>query len=127
MAALVDGDRAFSRCHINLLARANFDDLAFECETWGLFYDLLERREDGVWRICDHTMVYEKDRVEPISPAPVGYFDEFDLNQYPMATRWLNWRQLKRAKKVPRPDVIIIRTDADKALIERCLAWLHRQ
>ncbi len=66
----VNGDRAFSRCHVNLYIRAEIDGHEFDVQSWFRFFDLLERR-DGVWRIARRTGVYEKDRIEPVDPRGV--------------------------------------------------------
>ena len=62
----LNGRRAFSQCHVNLITRVTMDELDFDWEFWGQFFDWLERCDDGQWRIFKRTMVYEKDRLDPV-------------------------------------------------------------
>ena len=53
----VAGQRAVSESHVELLKRVVADPFDYDTQTWGRFYDHLEKREDGLWRIFKRTMV----------------------------------------------------------------------
>ncbi|MBT4588669.1 MAG: nuclear transport factor 2 family protein, partial [Rhodospirillaceae bacterium] len=46
----LNGRRAISQCHVNHVTRVIVDGHEFDWEFWGQFHDLIEKREDNVWR-----------------------------------------------------------------------------
>ena len=121
---LVDGDRAFARCHVNLFTRVELDGYEFDFQAWFQFLDRIERR-DGVWRILDRTAVYEKDRMDPVVPGsvPDSYFADMDLSAFPPQVRFLSYRH-SRTGNSPDPDKIFAATDEASALRRSCEDWL---
>lgn len=121
----LNGRRAFSQCHVNFPTRAVIDDIEFDWEFWGQFYDLLEKRDDDQWRIFRRTMVYEKDRLDPVDPSklPDGYFAAMNLEQYPHQVRFTHWR-LAQAGRTPMPDMVLSKTDEAEKLLTDSLTWL---
>ena len=121
---IVEGTRAFSRVHVNLVARGTIDGVEFDTTNWFRFFDLLEKR-DGVWRIYKRTAVYEKDRIDPVPPAtfPEGFFDSVDLEAFPHQTRFMNFRQVKRGTET-RSDVVTVFSKEEAALRDEGEAWL---
>jgi hypothetical protein len=122
---IVNGNRAFSRVHVNLIARGTIEGTMFDTTNWFRFFDLLEKR-DGVWRIFKRTAVYEKDRVDPVPPAqfPPDFFDGVDLDQFPTATRFMNFRQVKRGGE-PRADIPTVYSKEEAALRAEGDAWVN--
>ncbi|MAF50436.1 MAG: nuclear transport factor 2 family protein [Rhodospirillales bacterium] len=121
----VAGDRAVSECHVELLRRMRNDTFEFDMITWGRFIDLFERREDRVWRIFERTMVYEKDRMDPVNPdqVPAGYYDAMNLEKFPAACRFLCYRLELRGWS-PEPNIITVNSEAEKQLLENARKWL---
>ena len=121
----LNGRRAFSQCHVNLITRVTMDELDFDWEFWGQFFDWLERRDDGQWRIFKRTMVYEKDRLDPVEPAkiPAGYMEAMDLDRYPHQLRFMYWRTGKEGRK-PVDDLVLAKTPEATKLTDDSLAWL---
>lgn len=120
---LTNGDRAFSRCHVTLFARAFVDGHEFDFESLFRFFDLLERR-DGVWRILRRIGVYEKDRMDPVDPrgVPTGFYADMDLSSFPPEMRFLCFRQSKTGvRSVPG---IAVYSPQEAVLRSDCLAWL---
>ena len=120
---LVNGNRAFSRCHATLHARAFIDAHEFDFQSLFRFFDLLEKRE-GVWRILGRTGVYEKDWMVPVDPrgVPAAFYDAMDLSAFPPETRFLSFRQSKTGV-TPVP-VITVYSPEEEALRRRSLDWL---
>lgn len=121
----VAGNRASSEVHVELLRRMRNDHFEFDAQSWGRFIDLFEKREDGVWRIFKRTMVYEKDRLDPVNPdqVPAGYFDAMDLDRYPPACRFLCYR-LGLQGWAPVDNIVMVNTDAETKLREEAQAWV---
>ena len=120
---LVNGERAFSRCHVTLFARAFIDGHEFDFQSLFRFFDLLERR-DGVWRIFRRTGVYEKDRMDPVDPrgVPAGFYETMDLSPFPPEMRYLCYRQSKTG--VPSVPGIAVYSPEETALRSECLDWV---
>lgn len=121
---IVNGDKAFSRCHVDLMQRSTIDGIQFDTETWSRFFDLFEKR-DGQWRIFKRTAVYEKDRMDAVPPdtIPDGFFDGFDFSPYPAACRFLCFRQVKSGR-TPMSNILSVYSDEEKALKAEGGTWV---
>jgi hypothetical protein len=121
----VEGNRATSECHAELLRRVVGDPFDFDAITWGRFFDLFEKRDDGVWRIVRRTMVYEKDRLDPVNPAdvPAGYFEAMDLSAYPPACQILCYR-LGLIGRAPMENIVQAGSEAEALLKQEAVDWL---
>ena len=122
---LVNRDRAFGRCHVNLYIRTTIDGYAFDLQTWARFFDLLERR-DNVWRIVKRTAVYEKDRMDPVDPqgVPKDFFADMNLSAFPPSAKFLCYRQLRTGRSVST-NMISVYSDEERALREEGEVWLE--
>jgi ketosteroid isomerase-like protein len=122
----VNGNRATSEVHIELISRMSNEDFEFDCITWARFLDLFEKRDDGVWRIFQRTMVYEKDRLDPVNPdqVPAGYFDNMNLDQFPPEARFLCYRLGLRGY-APEPNIVPVKSEAEKQLRADAKKWLE--
>jgi hypothetical protein len=120
----VNGDRAFSRCHVNLYVRAAISGQAVDVEAWFRFFDLLERR-DGVWRIAMRTGVYEKDRLDPVDPlgVPENFLTDMDLSPYPESAKHLCYLQ-ELSGRPTVADVVSVYSAEEDALREAGARWL---
>lgn len=121
---MVNGARAFARCHVNLFTRLELDGHEFDFQVWFQFFDRIERR-DGAWRIVERTAVYEKDRMDPVVPGsvPDSYFADMDLSAFPPQVRFLSWRH-SRTGNSPDPGKIFAASEEAAALRRRCEDWL---
>ena len=122
----VNGNRATSEVHIELISRMCNETFEFDCITWARFLDLIEKRDDGVWRIFQRTMVYEKDRLDPVNPdqVPAGYFDDMNLDQFIPECRFLCYRLGLRGY-APEPNIVPVKSDAEKKLRADAEIWLE--
>ena len=121
---IVSGDRAFSRCHVDLLARVTIDGVQFDSETWSRFFDHFEKR-DGKWGIVKRTAVYEKDRLDAVEPhnMPADFFDGIDLSEYPETCKFLCFRLQKRGR-TPMKNILSVYSDEEKALKAEGERWV---
>ena len=122
----VNGNKAVSECHVELLRRVIGEEFDFDTLTWGRFIDKFEKREDGAWRISQRTMVYEKDRMDPINPAdvPEGYLENIDLSGFPPECRFLCYR-LGLIGRAPMENIIRDHSAEEKSLKEDATKWLN--
>lgn len=121
----LNGARAFCQTHVNHCARVIVDGIEFDWEFWGQFFDLVERREDGVWRLFQRTMVYEKDRLDAVhgDAIPDGYFDAGAFAGFPPEVRFLSWRLAKNGIP-PSKNIITVNSPEEAALLARSKDWL---
>ena len=123
----VNGNRAVSECHVELLRRVCSRETNFDTHTWGRFLDLFEKREDGLWRIFKRTMVYEKDRLDAVDPSqlPVDFWKSMDLNQFPPACRFLCYR-LSISGREPVSNIVTVYSNAEQDLLQEQDTWLEQ-
>jgi hypothetical protein len=123
----LNGRRAYSQCHVNHVTRVIVDGYEFDWEFWGQFHDLIEKREDNVWRLSNRTMVYEKDRLDPVHPGilPDDYFDDTDFSEFLPQVRFLGWR-LKKNNIPPAKKLLTINSPEEATLIQNAITWLNK-
>lgn len=121
----VDGARAFSRCHVALLARRAVDGHEFDFETQFRFFDLFEKR-GGAWRILKRTAVYEKDRMDPVMPwrVPENFYESLDLSGY-RPRRVFSAISWPRGGYTPLPFPVVYSAE-EEALRREGMAWIGR-
>ena len=122
----LNGNRAASECHVELMRRVVGEPFDFDTTSWGRFFDLFEKREDGVWRIFRRTMVYEKDRFDPVNPAhvPDGFFEQMNLSEYPPACKFLCYRLDLKGYK-PQGNIIQSGSKDEARLKKELKIWLE--
>ena len=122
----INGDRAFSTCHVQLENRDAMSGFEFDLQAWFRFFDLLKKEADGQWRIYKRTAVYEKDRISAVDPrgAPGELFETMDLSGFAQATKYLSWWQARQGRK-PRTDIVQCYSAEEQALKEEGLNWVE--
>ena len=120
----MNGDRAFSRCHVNLYIRADIGGHEFDVQSWFRFFDFLEKR-DRVWRITTRTAVYEKDRMDPVDPhaVPDRLLAEMDFSGLPAAARHLCYLQQLSGRPAVT-EILSVYSTEEAALRDAGEAWL---
>ncbi|NQU69932.1 MAG: nuclear transport factor 2 family protein [Rhodospirillales bacterium] len=120
----LNGDRALGIIDVHLMMRSKVDDTEVDLQSWFHFFDRVEKR-DGVWRILNHTAVYEQDRLDVVDPrgAPDGLFDDMDLSGYPNSCKFQQYFQRKVGRR-PSDNVVCIHTPEEAELIRSGEAWL---
>jgi hypothetical protein len=89
----------------------------------GRFYDFLEKRE-GRWGIVLRQPIYEKDRMDPVTPGTAPVLDKVLLEQFPPGYRHLAYLQTRIGYTVKR-DMPGLKGPEVEALYARGAAWLQ--
>lgn len=85
----VRGERAVAETNVIIMGRQVIHGVEADSTAWGRFHDLLEKR--GRWAICRRVAIYEKDRLDPVTPGAVIAFDAQVLAGFPPAYRHLGY------------------------------------
>jgi hypothetical protein len=88
----------------------------------GRFYDFFEKRDDR-WAIVLRQPIYEKDRLDPVTPGATIEFDADLLNRYPEGYRYLAYLQVQAGYPV-KANMPGLRGPEVEALYARGAAWL---
>jgi hypothetical protein len=88
----------------------------------GRSYDFLEKR-DGRWGIVLRQPIYEKDRIDPVSPSAMLHLDETLLARFPEGYRHLAYMQTRIGYAV-KPDMPGLKGPEVERLYRRGDAWL---
>jgi len=86
------GDRAIAQTKMTINQRAPVHDVLVDVVCTGRFYDFVERR-DGVWGIVRRQPIYEKDRMDAVSPKQAVGLDTARLEAFPPGYRHLAYLQ----------------------------------
>ena len=119
------GDRAIVQTKMTISQRAVVDEVLCDIVCTGRFYDFFEQR-DGRWAIVQRQPIYEKDRLDPVSPDATLRLDAQLLQRFPVGYRHLAYAQTRigYAVKADMPGLTGIEVDAVYA---KGRAWLAGQ
>jgi len=118
----IAGSRAISQTKMTIAQRASVDGIICDVVCTGRFYDFLEKR-DGRWGMVLRQPIYEKDRLDPVSPAATLVLDDKLLLQFPEGYRHLAYLQSRIGYKV-KPDMPGLDGPALEALYGNGADWL---
>ena len=118
----IAGSRAISQTKMTIAQRASVDGIICDVVCTGRFYDFLEKR-DGRWGMVLRQPIYEKDRLDPVSPAASLVLDDELLLQFPEGYRHLAYLQSRIGYKV-KPDMPGLDGPALEALYGNGADWL---
>ena len=118
----IAGSRAISQTKMTIAQRASVDGIICDVVCTGRFYDFLEKR-DGRWGMVLRQPIYEKDRLDPVSPAASLVLDDKLLLQFPEGYRHLAYLQSRIGYKV-KPDMPGLDGPALEALYGNGADWL---
>lgn len=116
------GDRAVSQTKMTISQRGEVEGVLCDVLCTGRFYDLLERRA-GRWGIVLRQPIYEKDRLDPVTPGAIPKLDPELLAQFPSGYCHLAYLQTRIGYSVKR-DMPGLRGPEVEALYARGAAWL---
>lgn len=88
------GDRAISQTKMTISQRADVEGVPCDVLCTGRFYDFLEKRQ-GRWGIVLRQPIYEKDRMDPVTPGAAPVLDHALLDQFPVGYRHLAYLQTR--------------------------------
>lgn len=84
--------RAVAQTRLLLCVRGSVQNVACDCTCTARFYDFFEKR-DNRWALVMRQPIYEKDRLDPVSPVERLVLDPTLLNRYPEGYRHLAYMQ----------------------------------
>ena len=120
--AAVQGTRAISQTRMTILQRGLVHGVLADVACTGRFYDFFEKRQ-GKWAIVLRQPIYEKDRLDPVTPGETIEFDQDLLAKYPEGYRYLAYLQVQAGYPV-KLDMPGLRGPEVEALYARGAAWL---
>ena len=116
------GHRAVSQTKMTISQRAEVEGVLCDVLCTGRFYDFLEKRE-GRWGMVLRQPIYEKDRMDPVTPGAVPVLDQALLASFPPGYRHLAYLQTRIGYKV-KPDMPGLKGPEVEALYQRGASWL---
>lgn len=125
----IAGDRAVTQTKMTISQRGEVHGVLVDVVCTGRFYDFLEKR-DGTWGMCLRQPIYEKDRMDPVSPGATVALDDDVLSQYPAGYRHLAYLQSAVGYPVKKdmpglkgPEVEALYATGETWLAGRPIAW----
>jgi hypothetical protein len=116
------GDRAISQTKMTISQRGDVDGVQCDVVCTGRFYDFLEKR-GGRWGIVLRQPIYEKDRIDPVSPSARLELDPELLGRFPEGYRHLAYIQTRIGYTV-KPDMPGLKGPEVEQLYQRGARWL---
>jgi hypothetical protein len=116
------GDRAIAQTKMTISQRGDVDGVLCDVVCTGRFYDFLEKR-DGRWGIVLRQPIYEKDRIDPVSPSARLELDAALLGRFPEGYRHLAYIQTRIGYSV-KPDMPGLKGPEVEQLYQRGARWL---
>jgi len=116
------GDRAISQTKMTISQRAIVDGVEVDVLCTGRFYDFLEKCS-GSWGIVLRQPIYEKDRMDPVTPGIAPALDRALLESFPIGYRHLAYLQTRIGYAVKKDMPGLKGLDVE-ALYARGAAWL---
>lgn len=116
------GDRAISQTKMTISQRAEVEGVLCDVLCTGRFYDFLEKRE-GRWGMVLRQPIYEKDRMDPVTPGAIPLLDRALLASFPPGYRHLAYLQTRIGYTV-KPDMPGLQGPEVEALYQRGASWL---
>ncbi|WP_413717625.1 nuclear transport factor 2 family protein [Silicimonas sp. MF1-12-2] len=92
-------DRAIAQTKMTISQRAEVHGVLVDVVATGRFYDFLSK-EDDVWLMVRRQPIYEKDRMDPVSPGASLELDTSILERFPTGYRHLAYLQTQIGYKV---------------------------
>ena len=118
----VSDNRAIAMTKMHINQRAKVHDVLVDVVCTGRFYDFLEKR-NGKWGFILRQPIYEKDRMDPVTPGASVPMDQGLLESFPEGYRHLAYLQT-RAGATVNADLPTAKGAALDRLIAEAQAWL---
>jgi hypothetical protein len=116
------GERAIAQTKMTISQRGQVHGVDCDVVCTGRFFDFLEKRKEK-WGLVRRQPIYEKDRIDPVSPSATLKLDEAKLAQFPQGYRHLAYIQEEIGYRVKR-DMPGLRGGEIEALYAQGRDWL---
>jgi hypothetical protein len=117
------GERAVTQTKMTISQRAVVENVLVDVLCTGRFYDFHEKRQ-GRWGMVRRQPIYEKDRMDPVTPGAVLKLDLALLEQFPEGYRHLAYLQTRIGYKVAKAGLPGLRGPEVTQLYADGAAWL---
>lgn len=121
----INGDRALCDTDVVIMARSKLAGVEIDVTSYARFFDRFERRADRVWRIVRRVAVYEKDRMDPVSPSllfPLLYAMG-GFGRFPAPYKHLAAGLVRQGHKI-NGDIVEANSAGEQDLWRNARAWL---
>ncbi|MGP8123593.1 MAG: nuclear transport factor 2 family protein [Xanthobacteraceae bacterium] len=119
------GARAIAQTKMTISQRGQAHGVDCDVVCTGRFFDFLEKRKDR-WGLVRRQPIYEKDRIDPVSPSATLKLGDAKLAQFPQGYRHLAYIQEEIGYRVKR-DMPGLRGAEVEALYGQGRDWLAGQ
>lgn len=125
----IAGDRAVTQTKMTISQRGEVHGVLVDVVCTGRFFDFLEKR-DGAWGMCLRQPIYEKDRMDPVTPGASVDLDHDGLTSFPVGYRHLAYLQSQVGYPVKKdmpglkgPEVETLYATGDDWLAGKSITW----
>lgn len=125
----IAGNRAITQTKMTISQRGEVHGVLVDVVCTGRFFDFLEKR-DGRWGMCLRQPIYEKDRMDPITPGAGVELDPEVLQAYPVGYRHLAYLQSQVGYPVKKdmpglkgPEVDVLYATGEDWLAGKPISW----
>lgn len=125
----IAGNRAITQTKMTISQRGEVHGVLVDVVCTGRFFDFLEKR-DGRWGMCLRQPIYEKDRMDPITPGAGVDLDPDVLQAYPVGYRHLAYLQSQVGYPVKKdmpglkgPEVDVLYATGEDWLAGKPISW----
>ena len=118
----IAGDRAVTQTKMTISQRGEVHGVLVDVVCTGRFHDFLEKR-DGKWGMCLRQPIYEKDRMDPVTPGAKVELDPSVLEGFPDGYQHLAYLQSQVGYPVKK-DMPGLRGPEVEALYATGANWL---
>jgi SnoaL-like domain len=119
----VTGERGIAQTKMTISQRGAVDGVVVDVVCTGRFYDFFAKR-DGRWSIVRRQPIYEKDRMDAVSPSAKLELDPALLERFPGGYRHLAYLQTKLGFTI-KLDLPQLKGDVVRELYAHGRAWLE--
>jgi hypothetical protein len=118
----IAGERAISQTKMTISQRAEVEGVLVDVVCTGRFYDFVQRHQ-GRWTLLLRQPIYEKDRMDPVTPDAKLSLDPALLARFPEGYRHLAYLQTRIGYAV-KPDMPGLKGAEVERLYADGRAWL---
>jgi hypothetical protein len=118
----LQGDRAISKMKVTITCRLRSDGIEVDNEADCRFFFFMEKR-DGKWGAKYMTLLFDKDKMVPVTPGRSFDIPEEEVAKYPSGYKYLAWAE-EKAGRPPKMDLNAHGPERD-ILYGKCKDWLE--